>query len=824
MAAPPCDGLTVLDFSSGQAGALASLVLADFGAEVIKVEPPDGDPFRSHPAWLTWSRGKKGIVLDLETADGRERAQRLAERADIVLESFAPGVTQRLGIDYAMLSRLNPRLVYASITGWGQHGPLSQLPPYEGVVAAKSGRMWDFQGQPNRPGPVYSAVQVATWAASQAAVRGILATLRIREQLGHGQWVQTSLLQAMLEYDFAGLINGQFSRQDPQTFPPGAMAARLRLPMLQYIPVRTKDGRWLQHANLMARLFQAYLRAVGLGWVFEDERFKQAPAMSDENREILREIILEKMQEKTLDEWMQVYMADGDVAAEPYLQTVDGMKHEQFVHNQHVIEIDDPRVGTMKTLGLLAKLAESPGKVGGPAPDLGQHTAEVVQRLATQSHAPAPITGGAGTGNGAQARPVLDGVTMLDFSTVLAGPYGAAMIADMGARVIKVDATPEREQLRMGSGGGPNLLNLKTYGGKECLQLDLQTPEGKEIAHQLIARADVLLHNFRPGVPERLAIDWETCKQINPRLVHVYVGAYGATGPHRARPGAHPLPGALFGGALRQAGQGMPPPADEPMDMAAIKETSRWLMRANEGNPDLNASQSVATSVTLGLLARERTGVGQAIEVTMMQANAWANAEEAYDYAGRPDYAIPDAECYGLHALYRLYEASEGWVFLGCLFDHEWEAFCRAADRAELLDDPRFATAAAREQHDSELAALLASVFRARPALEWEATMVAAGVACVEAGDTGAFYEEHPQSMANSLTVEVDSPRFGKYFRYSDIIKFSETPNRFAHGSFGGEHTVRIMQELGYDQAQIEALRARRVIDWEEVNRIAAAR
>ena len=130
-------------------------------------------------------------------------------------------------------------------------------------------------------------------------------------------------------------------------------------------------------------------------------------------------------------------------------------------------------------------------------------------------------------------------------------------------------------------------------------------------------------------------------------------------------------------------------------------------------------------------------------------------------------------------------------MFLGCLFDHEWEAFCRAADRAELLDDPRFATAAAREQHDSELAALLASVFRARPALEWEATMVAAGVACVEAGDTGAFYEEHPQSMANSLTVEVDSPRFESTFGTPTSSSFRDAESvrawllrRRAHGSY----------------------------------------
>lgn len=116
--AGPCDGLVVLDFSWGMAGGLATAVLADFGADVIKIEPPDGDPFRSFPAWLAWNRGKKSAVLDLKTLEGRGRAQRLAAQAHVVLESFRPGVAHRLGIDYARLSAINPRLVYASISGW----------------------------------------------------------------------------------------------------------------------------------------------------------------------------------------------------------------------------------------------------------------------------------------------------------------------------------------------------------------------------------------------------------------------------------------------------------------------------------------------------------------------------------------------------------------------------------------------------------------------------------------------------------------------------------------------------------------------------------
>jgi crotonobetainyl-CoA:carnitine CoA-transferase CaiB-like acyl-CoA transferase len=273
-----------LDFSWGKAGGLATAVLADFGAEVIKIEPPAGDPFRSYPAWLAWNRGKKSAVLDLKTAQGRSQAHRLAEQADVVLETFRPGVAHRLGIDYATLSAINPRLVYGSISGWGQQGPLSQVAGYEGAVAARSGRMMDFAGQLNREGPSYTAVQVGTWASSQAAVRGILAALIERDRGGHGQWVQTSILQNMIPYDLAGLVMRQLSRLDPKSFPPSSLGAAIRLPMLQYIPVRTKDGHWLQHANLMDRLFRAYLRAVGLGWVLEEDLFRKQDAGEDAGR------------------------------------------------------------------------------------------------------------------------------------------------------------------------------------------------------------------------------------------------------------------------------------------------------------------------------------------------------------------------------------------------------------------------------------------------------------------------------------------------------------------------------------------------------------
>ncbi|MYC30894.1 MAG: hypothetical protein F4X65_12510 [Chloroflexi bacterium] len=269
--AGPCTGLTVLDFSQGMPGAICTLVLADFGAEVIKVEPPGGDPFRFQPAWISWNRGKRGVVLDLETAEGREQAIQLAGTADVLVESFRPGDMAHWGLAYDDLARLYPRLVYCSVTGFGQEGPLRRVRGYEGVVAAKAGRMLNLQGQPNRDGPVYSAVPTGSWHASQAALRGILAALRVRDLCDRGQWVQTSIVQALASpHDnnagAGGLVNLQLARKDPERYP--VRPPSRGLSTIGYIPVRTGDGTWLQHANQRVPHIQGHLKAIGLGVLF----------------------------------------------------------------------------------------------------------------------------------------------------------------------------------------------------------------------------------------------------------------------------------------------------------------------------------------------------------------------------------------------------------------------------------------------------------------------------------------------------------------------------------------------------------------------------
>ena len=190
-------------------------------------------------------------------------------------------------------------------------------------------------------------------------------------------------------------------------------------------------------------------------------------------------------------------------------------------------------------------------------------------------------------------------------------------------------------------------------------------------------------------------------------------------------------------------------------------------MKSNWG-PDQNTSPALATGIMLALRAREVSGKGQPVQVNMLNANAWTNADEYYDYEGRPPIVLPDEDVHGLHALYRLYRCREGWVFLGCLFQDEWEAFCRTVERDDLLADQRFSTREARLTNDEALIAEIAPIFAGASAAEWEDLLVKADIGCVQADEAleGDFYADHPHARANNLSVEVEHPYIGKYLRY----------------------------------------------------------
>ena len=802
------DGITVLDFTSGRAGGVATMVMSDFGAEVIKVEPPGGEKFRRSPGSIQWNRGKKSIVLDLKTQDGRDNARELAQISDVVVENFRPGVTRRLGIDYDTLRAGHPELVYATLTSFGPQGPYANYKGYDAVVAAKSGRMMMFAGQNPREGPNYVVVQGVCHAAATALIRGITAALYVREKTGLGQRVETSMLKAVTTYDHVSWIHGQMVKTQPDTSPPGASVGTGRPNPTGYLPARTKDGHWIQLGNVVERLFRSMVHWLDMDFIYEDPRFKTAPFLDQESVAALERIMLEKVQEKTLEEWMIIFLGEaGDVAAEPYFTSEQALDHPQIVHNGNVQDVDVPGLGITRQLGPIVNMKGTPASTPGPAPALGQHTAEVVARL------PGKARSHPNGANNPMPKHPLEGITLLDLGTVINGPLGCALVAELGARVIRIEA-PGGDWGRQGMA----MTAHRTMAGSEGICLDLKTPEGQEIMGKLAARADLLLHSMRPGAPERTGIGYEQLSKINPNLVYLYAGGYGSTGPYSHRPSMAPIAGAVSGGGVAQMGRDAFPPPDQSMSIDDIAAVARQLKRANDGTADHNTAMVNAVGLVLGLYARERTGKAQYVESTMIAANAYANVDDFYWQEGKQPRALPDSGGYGLHALYRLYRAKSGWVFLACPFEDEWEALCRTIDRTDILDDLRFATPEMREEHDDALADELARVFAGEDPLYWEQQLTAADVACVKAEDRGMyfFFNEDPHVRENGLLTQVEAPRYGEFWRYSPVVDFSDSSGRAGPGPLKGQHTRPLLRELGYTDEQIHELKQRKVVDWEE--------
>ncbi len=798
------DGITVLDFTSGRAGGVATMVMSDFGAEVIKVEPPGGEKFRDSPGAIQWNRGKKSVVLDLKTADGQENARKLAQLSDVVVENYRPGVAQRLGIDYDSLRKGHPELVYATLTSFGSSGPYANYKGYDAVVAAKTGRMMMFAEQNPREGPNYIVVQGVCHSAATALIRGITAALYVREKTGLGQRVETSMLQAVTTYDHVSWVHGQMIENHPETYPPDPRVGIGRPNPTGYLPARTRDGHWIQLGNVVERLFRSMIHSLEMDFIYEDPRYKNAPFLDEEAVASLERIMLEKVQEKTLDEWMAIL---SNVAAEPYLTSEQALDHPQILHNGNVQRLDDPAVGGTRQLGPMVNMRETPGKTKGPAPALGQHTAEVLARLngAAERHP--------GSVKGSMPKHPLAGITLLDLGTVINGPLGCALVAELGARVIRIEA-PGGD---WGRQGYPVSVH-RTMAGSEGICLDLKTPEGQEIMHKLAAKADLLLHSMRPGAPERTGIGYEQLSKVNPNLVYLYAGGYGSTGPSSHRPSMAPIAGAVSGGGVAQMGRDSLPPTDQDMSIDEIAAVAKQLKRANDGTADHSTAMVNAVGLVLGLYARERTGQAQYVESTMIAANAYANADDFYWNQGKHPRPLPDRDGYGLHALYRLYRAKTGWVFLGCPFEDEWEALCRTIDRPDLRDDHRFATREAREEHDDALVDELSQVFVTGDPLYWEKLLTAADVACVKAEDRGMYYffNEDSHVRENGLLTQVEAPRYGEFWRYSPVVRFSETSGRAGPGPLKGEHTRPILRELGYTDEQVQDLKQREIVDWEE--------
>jgi crotonobetainyl-CoA:carnitine CoA-transferase CaiB-like acyl-CoA transferase len=785
-------GLRVLEIGESITAALAGMVLADYGAEVLVVEPPSGSRLRQLPAFRMWARGKRLAALDLRDAAGRGRLAELAGDADVAIVALQPATADRLAVDAGTLRAGNDRLVHCEVTGFGRGHPLSDVPGHEGIVAARAGRAHEFAVLFEGRRPAFPAVPVATYGAAMLALQGIFAALVERERTGSGQAVSTSLLSALGVFDLSG-------------WAPGADRS-LRLadvPMLFYTVARSADGVWLQFSQNSPRLFRAFLRAIGLEELLEQPRFGHAPRVPDAgDARDLRALLLARIAERSWKEWQAVFAGNPDVSAEPFAWPGQALDHPQLVHMGDSSAVPDPDVGRLRWLGPLVTCSATPAvrpvvpghPADGPGPAEWVATAP---RTATDT---VPDPPGAGA--------LMQGVTVLELATWIATPMATALLAELGARVIKIEPFEGDPMRQYGPAG------LKCVQGKESIALDLKAPEGQEIVHRLAARADVLVHNYRPGVPERLGIDYETVRALNRRLVYLYAGSYGSTGPMSARPAFHVTAGAICGGALAQSGADGAPGPDVELRGQEVAWWSQHLTRCNESNPDFNAALAVAAAVTMALYGRARTGEGQSLETRMMLSNAYTLSEHFVDYETHPGRMFPDAGVHGLGALYRLYPAREGWVFVAAAGQRAFGELCRAIDVPALAEDARFAGPGARARHDAELAEELAAVLRRRHAAEWEQELTARGVACVQVhdGPHAAYVFDAPWAERLGFSAVAAASGLGPYRRYGRAVRSARDLGPPGAADRVGGQTRSILSGLGYDDGSIDKLIAGGVV------------
>jgi crotonobetainyl-CoA:carnitine CoA-transferase CaiB-like acyl-CoA transferase len=371
----PLDGLKVLDFTRLFAGPLCTMTLADMGAEVIKVESPGGDDARHFgPPFLggegmnfmALNRGKRSVVLDLKTEAGQVAVARLAERADIVVENFRPGVAERLGIGYEQLKAKKPDLVYCSISGFGPAVELGRRPALDLILQALTGVMVR-QADPDGTPRLLCITVADTYAAAQG-VQGILAALLVRERTGVGQRVDVSLLEALLTAQAYRVVC------DSET---------LELPAFEdtvpYRAFEASDDAWLAVAIVSPANWRALCDCLGREDLIDDPRFRTNPDRVEYQDE-LHLILEEEFFAADRAEWLRRLDAAG-VPCAPVQELTDLLADPAMLATGVLVDIDHPVAGRLRTLGTGIRLSETPSRVAGPAPTLGADTDELLGDL-----------------------------------------------------------------------------------------------------------------------------------------------------------------------------------------------------------------------------------------------------------------------------------------------------------------------------------------------------------------------------------------------------------------------------------------------------------
>ena len=539
-------GIKIVDLSVGTAGSVATMLLAECGADVVKVEGSAPGRDRDLPGFRTWNRSKRSVVADIMTEEGLERLKQLLSAADVFVHELGPTQAREHGLDDAALATLNPKLIVSSVLGWPINHADADLPGIESLVQARIGLCDEQRPQSRSDGPVYLRYPLMTWNTVWIAAIGIVARLLLRNRSGSAGPAHTSLVQG-------AMVNLAMLWNKGQGLPPEMSDGVPKVNFVQDWIYECSDGLWM---HIMPDPMRS-------------PRVRELVASHDGTPQ---EALVAGFLTDTRANWLEHLWAS-DVPVQACMEFGEILDDEQARINGYVVDLDDPQEGQITTAGMPLSI-NPPQTLLGPAPEHGAHTSEVLMSWIAEAGP---------TGDGRKRRWPLEGVKVLDLGSHLAGPYAPQMLGDLGAEVIKLETTAGDPMRGIGA-------FLGCQRGKRSLALNLKAPETRAALEAAIQWADVVHHNMRMPAAKRLGLDAESVRRVNPDAIFCHTSSYGPTGPRADWPGYDQLFQAQCGWEVLTAGQGNSP------------------MWQRVGFMDHLCAMSSALAVVLALYHRDRTG------------------------------------------------------------------------------------------------------------------------------------------------------------------------------------------------------------------------
>ncbi len=793
----------VLDLT-GALGPLAGKILADLGADVVRVEPLEGSALRRLPpfadgaadperglAWWAYAGGTRSVVLDLETTDGRARLLSLVRAADFLLESLPPGTLDRLGLGWPALHRENRRLILTSISPFGRSGPQRDWRGPELVTQAMGGMVYAV-GDPDRPPVRVGGGQASCQAAGQAVLGTLVAHFE-REQTGEGRWVDTSAQHAvtttLLSATALPALHGFTPHREGSAVRTSGFRRRILFRATDGFVALTVGGGVLSGAMMTALV--KWMAEEGAApdfmrerdWVKWDNAYLLAAgARGQEDIDRVSEAVAAFTAARTKAELYAAALGRGLLIA-PVDDMADLAVDRQLAARGFFVPVDEPRARRRVTVpGAWAKLSLTPLRPPVPAPRLGEHTAQVLEEWGHSRARPADAAPRAPGGRGP-----FEGLRVVDFAWVATGPLTGRLLADYGADVIRLESSrrldPGRTLTPWAEGkAGPNRSQgFANYNaGKRSMALDLAKPEARDLARRLIATADVVVESFSAGTTGRWGLDWATLSREHPGLIYLSSCQQGQTGPHAHYRGYGSLAAALAG----------------------FYSVTGWPDREPAmiygAYTDFVAHHFASAAVLAALDHRRRTGRGQHIDLSQLESSLHFLAPEILDYTVNGRVARSRGNADPLMAPHGIYPCrspeGERWCAIVCEDDAQWHALVEAMGKPEWALDGGFTTAAGRKAEERTLDARLAEWTATQSAGTLAERLQAAGVAAGPAQSSADLHHDG-SLVARRAFAWVDHPEMGRtpYETWAFRMGEDVAPQR---APLLGEHTHEVLTQV----------------------------